>query len=170
MLNIICHIFINIISRMFFISFLFYFSGNYKPQLLFFVQGNKITFVLQSKANEQGCEGGTAKPLPLSLAKLCSSCGGRKTTSDAEVVTFSSERRARRRRLQRSVGDAKKAQVLHCFLVYHLRFSSRGYKRRASTVLHRNDYFSVSARDSSERQQLLLFLSLSFYKSFLVLQ
>ena len=71
---------------MFFISFLFYFSGNYKPQLLFFVQGNKITFVLQSKANEQGCEGGTAKPLPLSLAKLCSSCGGRRLRATQRLL------------------------------------------------------------------------------------
>ena len=33
-------------------------------------------------------------------------------------------------------------------------------------MLHRNDYFSVSARDSSERQQLLLFLSILLQKLF----
>ena len=102
----------------FFISyFLFYFQEitNLKfctEILLFFVtKETKLRLFCKAKQTRMG---GTAKPLPLSLAKLCSSCG-RKTTrrllrsqakKSATETTLEEEAKARIERRRRKKGSS----------------------------------------------------------------
>ena len=95
------------------------FLGNYKSQVLYrnasvFCYKRKQNYVCFAKQSKRARMGGTAKPLPLSLAKLCSSCG-RKTTrrllrsqakKSATETTLEEEAKARIERRRRKKGSS----------------------------------------------------------------
>lgn len=99
----------------FHLLFFVLFSGNYKSQVLY---RNTSVFCYKETKLRLFCKarrmGGTAKPLPLSLAKLCSSCG-RKTTrrllrsqakKSATETTLEEEAKARIERRRRKKGSS----------------------------------------------------------------
>ena len=79
-----------------------------------FLLRRKQNYVCFAKQSKRARMGGTAKPLPLSLAKLCSSCG-RKTTrrllrsqakKSATETTLEEEAKARIERRRRKKGSS----------------------------------------------------------------
>ena len=107
---------------MFFVISYFFCSIFRKLQISSFVQKyfcfllrRKQNYVCFAKQSKRARMRGTAKPLPLSLAKLCSSCG-RKTTrrllrsqakkSATETTTLEEEAKARIERRRRKKGSS----------------------------------------------------------------
>ena len=150
---------------MIFISFLFYFSGNYKPQLLFFVQGNKITFVLQSKANEQGCEGGQQN--------LCL-CHQLNCVHLAAAVRLRATQRLLRSQAneERDGDDFRGAQETQKRLKYYIAFQYTIYDFLLAAIREelRRCYTATTTFQSlleiRRSDNNSYFFSLSFYKSF----
>ena len=98
--------------------FLFYFQEitnlKFCTEILLFFVTRKQNYVCFAKQSKRARMRGTAKPLPLSLAKLCSSCG-RKTTrrllrsqakKSATETTLEEEAKARIERRRRKKGSS----------------------------------------------------------------